>query len=545
MLTKKMEMSLRRFILAGFVLLVSGCAVGPDFHRPDLPAAKTYSPAPLSDQTTKADAPLGESQRFGGTEDIRKDWWAMFRSPQLNSLIERAFRSSPTIEQAQAILRQAQENVIAQQGYLFPTIGVNYSPSRNKISGNMGGNSPGVQGNGRVISTYSNPPPPTGANTNGAPYNGPVIYNFHVAQLNIGYVPDIFGMNRRRNEFAQAQAEAMRLQLEATYITLASNVVAAAFQEAMLRDQLSAIRNVVSINREELEILRKQNELGYVTEIDVANQQVLLAQAEQVLPQLEGQLEKTRDLIRALVGQAPDTDVPETFELSDIHLPQELPLSLPSQIIEQRPDVRAAEAQLHAASAQYGVAIANRLPQFSVSAAVGGMASTPDWMFRAGGPFFNLTASVAQTIFDGGTLRAQSRMAEQSMLQAGAEYRGVVVSALQNVADTLHAIYTDADVLKAAADSERANAQILALTQKQYDYGYASYQGLLLAKQNHQLTRISLAQAQAGRLADTAALYQALGGGWWHKDAVGIPAGNTVSSTRVSEPVSTQQKEGR
>jgi NodT family efflux transporter outer membrane factor (OMF) lipoprotein len=411
---------------------------------------------------------------------------------------------------------------------------VSYAPSRNKLAGNMGGNSPGMQGNGTLIQTYSNPAGPK--------YNGPAYYNFHVAQLTVGYVPDVFGMRRRQVESAQAQEQMQQMQLQATYITLASNVVAAALQEASVRAQLAAVERVIAINRENLGIMRRQLALGFIAEIDVTAQQAALAQAEQAVPPLVKQLEQTRDLIRALAGNTPDNDVPETFELADLHLPEELPLSLPSKLVEQRPDVRIAEAQLHDASAQYGVAIANRLPQFSIQAAMGGMASTPDWMFRAGGGFFSVIGNVAQTIFDGGTLRAQSRGAEQALIQAGAQYRGTVIAALQNVADTLHAIESDADALKAAAAFEQASKKMLDLTRRQYELGFVGYQNLLIAEQNYQLSSISLVQAQTARLGDTAALYQALGGGWWNqKDAqpaaaipVVTPVANSLQGVKAS-----------
>lgn len=452
----------------------------------------------------------GGAQSFVESKQLPSDWWTLFQSPGLNALIDRALKASPDIEAAQAALRQAQENVVAQQGFFYPTVGVSYSPSRNKLAGNMGGNSPGMQGNGTLVQTYSNPAGPK--------YNAPAYYNFHVAQLSVGYVPDVFGLQRRQVESAEAQLEVQQMQFQATTITLVSNVVAAAFQEASLRAQLAAVERVVAINRENLDIMRKQLDLGYLAEIDVVAQEAVLAQAVQALPPLRKQLEQTRDLIRALAGNTPDRDVPETFELADLHLPEELPLSLPSKLVEQRPDVRAAEAHLHDASAQYGVAIASRLPQFSVMASMGGMATTPDWMFRAGGGFFSLAGNVAQTLFDGGTLRARSRAAQQALVQAGAQYRGTVISALQNVADTLHSIESDAEALKAAAAADYADKKVLELTRKQYQLGYVSYQNLLIAEQNYQLASISLIQAQTARLGDTAALYQALGGGWWNRD---------------------------
>lgn len=490
--------------------LLCGCAAGPDFQRPAAPDAHGYAPQPLPAQTVSAPVAQGASQHFATGKDLPFDWWTLFQSPQLNALVERAFRTNPTVEAAQAALRQAQENVVAQQGFFYPTVGVSYSPSRTKLAGNMGGNSPGVQGNGRVIQTYSNSAGP-------APYNAPVYYNFHVAQLTVGYVPDVFGANRRQLESATALAHAQQFQLEATYITLASNVVGAALQEATLRMQISAMQQVVTASRKSLDISRQRFRLGDVSGLDVAAQEAALAQAQQALLPLQKQLEQTRDLLRALAGNAPDRDVPETFQLASLHLPQELPLSLPSRLVEQRPDVRAAEEQLHAASAEYGVAIANRLPQFAVTGAVGGMAATPGWMFRAGGGFFNLAADISQTIFDGGTLHARSRAAQQALAQAAAQYRSTVIAALQNVADTLHAIDTDAAGLQAAAQAEQAACKIRNITRQQYDDGYVSYQDLLAAEQDYQLAVFNLAQAQATRLGDTAALYVALGGGWWHR----------------------------
>lgn len=510
---------------------LAGCAAGPDFKRPTAPTAKGYSPAAIPESTASAPVLAGESQRFNPKVDIPFDWWTLFQSPQINSLIKRAFQANPSIASAQAALRQAQEYANAQQGFFYPTVSASYSPSRNKLAGNMGGNSPGVQGNGHIIQTYSNPAGPP-------PFNAPAYYNFHVAQLTVGYVPDVFGLNRRLLESAEAQAAAQKLQLEASYITLASNVVAAALQEASIRAQLAAMERIVAINKETLVILRNQLKLGYVSGMEVAAQESSLASAEQALAPLRQQLEQTRNLIRALAGNLPNEDVEEKFELASLHLPQELPLSLPSKLVEQRPDVRAAEEQLHFASAQAGVAVANRLPQFAITAGVGGMADTPSWMFRSGGGFFDLAASVSQTIFDGGTLRARSRAAELALLQAGAQYRSTVITALQNVADTLYTIQSDADALKAAAMAAHATQTALDLTRKQYQLGYVSYQAQLAAEQSYQQSVINLAQAQTNRLGDTAALYQALGGGWWNRPPDAAMPSTSMSGTATPNATS-------
>jgi NodT family efflux transporter outer membrane factor (OMF) lipoprotein len=503
--------------------LLAACAAGPDFKRPDAPTAAGFSPQPLPAQTASAKTLQGQAQRFVQNGQIPADWWTLFHSARLNTLIERALKNNPDIAAAQAALRAAQQNVIAQQGFFYPTVGISYSPSRNKLAGNNGGSSPGVQGNGDLIQA--------GATSSGPNYNAPAYYNFHVAQLTVGYVPDLFGLQKRKVESVRALEEAQQMQLEASYLTLTSNLVAAAFQDAGLRAQLDAVQKVIAINRENLEIMRHQMKLGYLAEIDVAAQEAALAQAEQALPPLHYQLEQTRDLLRALSGNTPDVDVPETFDLKTLYLPVELPLSLPSKLVEQRPDVRIAQAQLHDASSQYGVAIANRLPQFSVLATMGGMANTPDWMFRSGGGFFSIVGNVAQTIFDGGTLKAQSNQAKQELEQASAQYRSTVITALQNVADTLHKIESDADALKAAASTGQANLRLLNLTQKQYRTGYIGYQNLLIAEQNYQLARVALIQAQISRLGDTAALYQALGGGWWKRDVNSATAKKPVQGT--------------
>jgi NodT family efflux transporter outer membrane factor (OMF) lipoprotein len=491
------------------VAVLTGCAVGTDFKRPDAPKMEKYSAANLPSATVVAPVPLGEAQHFNAAADIPHDWWTLFQSPQLNALIERAIKNNPNIESAQAALRQAQEYANAQQGFFYPTVGASYTPSRNKLAGNMGANAPGMQGNGRNLQAYSNPAGPV--------FNAPTYYNFHVAQLSVGYAPDVFGLNRRMMESVQAQVMLQQIQLEAAYLTLASNVVAAALQEASIRAQLSAMEKVVSSNQEMLDILNKQFKLGYVSEMEVAAQESALAFSQQSVIPLKKQLEQTRNLLRNLAGQAPNETLAEQFELANLHLPKELPVSLPSKLVEQRPDVRAAEAQLRYASAEAGVAVANRLPQFALAAGIGGMATTPDWMFRHGGGFFNLAANVSATIFDGGTLKARSRAAEQAALQAGAQYRSTVMMALQDVADTLYTIQSDAEALNAAAKSSKAAQHALELTRKQYQLGLVSYQTQLTADQTYQLSTINLIQAQTNRLGDTAALYQALGGGWWNR----------------------------
>ncbi len=525
-----MTVAQKKRVVLCMLAALAGCAVGNDFKRPDAPRADSYSaPATITQATP---VPLGEAQRFNAAADIPADWWTLFQSPKLNTLIDRALKNNPSITAAQAALAQAQAYTDAQHGYFYPTVGANYNPTRYKLAGNMGANAPGMQANGRNIQAYS---------SNVAPFNAPTYYSFHVAQLTVGYVPDVFGLNRRMMESAEARVLLQQTQLDAAYLSLASNVVATALQEASLRAQLAALEKVVVAGQETLDILNKQYQLGYVSGMEVVAQEASLAFAEQALIPLKKQLAQTRNLLRVLAGDTPNAPLPEKFELTDLQLPQELPLSLPSKLIEQRPDVRAAEAQLRIASAEAGVAVANRFPQFALMAGIGGMATTPDWMFRHGGGFFNLAANVVATIFDGGTLKARSRAAEQGALHAAAQYRATVMMALQDVADTLYAIQSDAEGLRAATKSHQAAQSALDLTRKQYKLGLISYPLLLAAEQTYQLSVVNFIQAQTNRLGDTAALYQALGGGWWNRtEPRNLPVSSVVSIVLPVSGVSIQ-----
>jgi NodT family efflux transporter outer membrane factor (OMF) lipoprotein len=502
----------RSALLVSSVVLTAGCAVGPSYHRPEAPANAGYAPAPLPQ--TSASAPIhgGEAQSLINDRDIPFEWWQLFQSPALNALVERAFRANPTIAAAQATLVQAQELVYAQRGFFFPAIGANYSFERQKIAGNFTlDDSPGTQGNGDNL----NPPL---LDVNNAPHTAPLFYDFQTAQLTVGFVPDVFGANRRQMESLAAQRDVQRFALEATYITLASNVVAAAIQEASLRAQIEATQQIIAADEKSLQILRDQFQLGFAMRIDLAAQETALAQARATLPPLQKQFEQTRDLIRALVGNLPNEEVPETFELDALQLPPELPLSLPAKIIEQRPDVRAAEAQLHAANAQVGVAVAAMLPQFSITGAYGGNADEFAWMFRHGGPFWSLVGNVTQPVFQGGTLLHRKRAADDALKQAAAQYQSSVLTAYQNVADSLHASLSDGDALAANVRAENAAKVTYDLTRRQMEVGYVNYLILLNAEMTYQEALLIRVQAQATRFGDTVALFQALGGGWWNRE---------------------------
>jgi len=470
------------------LLLMTGCAVGPNFQRPAAPNVDRYAPQPLPAQTASVDVKGGEAQRLVQDMDIPGQWWTLFHSKPLNELIDQALKANPDLEAAQAALRVAWENVYAQQGAFFPSVEANFNPTRQKTAGTL----------------------------SSATASGSYIYSLYTAQVAVAYVPDVFGGTRRQVESLKAQADSQRFQLEATYLTLTSNVVAAAVQEAALRGQIAATTRIIDIQKQSLELLQRQYELGQIASGDVAAQEAALAQVQAMLPPLEKQLAQQRDLLARLVGRFPGEKLAEEFELSSLQLPQDLPVSLPSKLVEQRPDVRSAEEQLHSASADIGVSIANRLPNITLSANAGSSAIVINQLFTSGTGFWALGANLTQPIFEGGTLLHRQRAAEAAYDEAAAQYRSVVLTAFQNVADTLHAIQSDADALKASVAAERAAAKSLAITRSQLELGDVSYLALLNAEQAYQQAMINLVQALANRYADTAALFQALGGGWWN-----------------------------
>jgi NodT family efflux transporter outer membrane factor (OMF) lipoprotein len=485
--------------------IAGGCAVGPHYHKPEAPPGAGFAPTPLPEAGSHAAVHGGEVQRFMGGRDLPFEWWQLFQSPALDALVAQAFKANPTVTAAQAALGQAQELVRAQRGFFYPTVAAGFQAERVKVAGNnTQSSSLGIQANGNNLGQPLQPAVP-------------LYYQFFTAQLSVGFVPDVFGANRRQVESLQAQVEAQRFALEATYITLASNVVAAAIQEASVRAQIEATRQIIAADEKSLQILRDQFRLGFAMRVDVAAQETALAQAETMLPPLQTQLEQGRDLLRALVGNLPNQDVTQTFEFDALQLPQQLPLSLPAKIIEQRPDVRAAEAQLHAANAQVGVAVAAMLPQFSINGTAGGNADQIPWLFRGGGAFWTIVGGVTQPVFEGGTLLHTKRAADAALKQAAAQYQGTVLAAYQNVADTLHASLADAEVLAGAVDAESASKVAYDLTRRQMDVGYANYLALLSAEAAYNQALLARVQAQAARYGDTIALFQALGGGWWNR----------------------------
>ncbi|WP_051094417.1 efflux transporter outer membrane subunit [Bordetella sp. FB-8] len=467
--------------------LLSACAVGPDYTRPDLTKGAGYTRQPLPTTASADGRTGGAAQHFANGQDVPGQWWQLFHSPELNTLVQEALKANPSAAAAQASLRQANELVYASQASFFPSISGSVSETRER------------QG----FFTFP-----------------AQVFTVASASLSVSYAPDIFGGTRRQVESAKAQAQYQRFQLEATYLTLTTNVVNTAVTLASIRDQIAATESLIQLQAKELDILQERQHLGAVSSADVLAQQATLAQTRAGLPPLHKQLAQARNQLAAYLGRFPNQTPIENFTLSSLHLPETLPLSLPSAIVEQRPDVRAAEAQLHQTSAEIGVAIANQLPQFSITGSLGSSASSLSKLFTSGTGLWSIVGSVAQTIFDAGALEHKKRAAVAAFDASADQYRGTVIGAFQDVSNSLRALESDADALQQQSDAERAAQDSLNLAQGQYKLGAVSYPSLLSAQQTYQNAVLARVKAQAARYSDTAALFQALGGGWWNRSDV-------------------------
>jgi NodT family efflux transporter outer membrane factor (OMF) lipoprotein len=488
-------------------LALSACAVGPDFHPPEAPqvadASHPYTPAPLPAMAASNPSPVYVPQHFVDGQDISASWWEAFQSPALNALVQSALQHSPTVAAAQATLRQAEENYRADYGSkVFPSVTGQLSAARQRQA------------------LAQSPQVPAGYTSN----------QFQ-AGLDLSYTLDIVGGNRRELEGVRAAIDFQRYQVEATWLSLTSSVVATAIQEASLRAQLKATREVIDNETASFKVISRQVELGAIARSSALQQQTLIAQSQAKLPALEKALAQTRHQLAVLAGRLPgDAGLP-SFDIDALVLPRELPLSVPSALVRQRPDVRAAEAQLHEASAQIGVTTAALYPQITLSAGVDRQSLKLDKLFDTGTTGWSLAAGLVQPIFNGGALRAKKRAAVAAYDAAQAQYQSTVLNAFLAVANALRAIDTDAEAVTANADAERLANETLDLVQRQYQLGAVSYLSSLDAQRTYLSTRVALVQARADRFTDTAALFQALGGGWWNApDAVASAASAPAAS---------------
>jgi NodT family efflux transporter outer membrane factor (OMF) lipoprotein len=470
---------------------VAGCAAGPDFSEPEAPKTDSYTSTAMPVETASTPGRAGAAQRFMTGEEIPAQWWTLFHSEPLDRLIRQALTDSPTLAAAQAKLRQAEENLRAEVGAVSPSVDAKLSAERQRFS----------------FAAIGQPQVPS------------TTFNLYNASVGVSYTFDAGGGWRRELEAMRAQVDYQSFQLEGAHLALTANIVTAAIREASLRAQMQALQEIEALQQKELGITETQFELGGAKRTDVLAQRAQLMQVRVTLLPLEKELAQTRHLLAVLAGKLPsEASLPE-FTLETLELPQQLPVSLPSALVRQRPDIRAAEALLHQASAQVGVATANLYPRITLSGSYGSLANNTGDMFGPTSSIWNVGASLLQPLFHGGELTARRRAAIAAYDQTAAQYRDTVLHAFQNVADTLRALDVDARTLKAQSEADAVARDTLDLTHKEFSLGAANYLSLLNAQRQYQQARISLVQSQALRCADTAALFQALGGGWWNRPA--------------------------
>jgi NodT family efflux transporter outer membrane factor (OMF) lipoprotein len=481
------------FLLVAAVAGLCGCTVGPDFHRPAPPDTDHYvAGAPI--QTVGAPGTVAPPQTLVADQDIPAQWWNLFHSEPLDTLVRTALHDSPTIAAAAAALRSAHEGYVAQRGSsVYPQVDAQFQAEREAAP----------------------------AAAFGFPQLGTSTFTLFDAAVNVTYKFDLVGATRRQLEGLAAQTEYQRWQLEAARLTLAANVVTTVITAAALNDQVLATNEILATERDQLAIIQRQHTVGAASQADVLTQQAQVSQLEATLPGLQKSVAQAGHRLAVLSGQTPDHASTEGLSLSTLTLPAQLPVSLPAKLVRQRPDVLASESQLHQASAQAGVATANLYPQLTLSGSVGSETTSITDLFSTGTAAWNIGGSLLQPVFHGGELRAKRRQAFDDLDQATAQYRGTVLSALQDVADTLRALQDDALTLQADAQAEAAARDSLEIIRRQFQAGGTSYVNLLIAQRQYAQARLTRIQGAMARMTDSAALLQALGGGWWNRDTDG------------------------
>lgn len=486
-------------------LALSACALSPPYHPPPPPPVKGYTSAPVPAKTVAAPGPGGAVQSFTYGEPVPGEWWRLYQSAQLDRLVGHAFLQSPTLAAAEAKLRQAKAATRANEGIFYPQVNGNLSATRQKNStASYSGRGPG-----NIFSVY----------------NG---------NVSVTYYPDFFGVNRLIYKGSLAQQDFQRYELEAARLSLAGNIVNAYLGAAGTEAQIAATRAIVQGQQDLLNLIRTQYQVGAAPYLNVVNQEAQLSSAQATLPPLEQSLSQYRHQLAVLAGELPAGFEVRPEELDKLKLPQRIPVSLPADLVRQRPDIRAAEAQLRFANAQVGVAVAQMYPTLSLTGSFGQNSLTVSRFLDSTSNIWSLAANLAAPIFRGGTLEAQKQEAKAAYDATLAQYQQTVLGAFQQVADALRALEHDAQTLRAQARSLQAAQQALALAETSYRAGALDYLSLLTAQVQYQTARIAYVRAQAQRYQDTAALFLALGGDWRepHVGGTGKALAQTAGMTR-------------
>lgn len=484
----------RRLPALTLATLLSGCAVGPDFTSPAAPDVAHYT------AQHDASSPQDTQQLQAGV-DIPAQWWTLFQSDALDRLVRQALAASPTLDEARARLRQATEDLNADTGSrMLPAVNGNLSGARKKVD-------PSAYG-----VPVAEPPPPF------------TLYN---ASIDVSYTLDVFGGNRRALEGLAAQVDYQSHEWQAARMALAANVVTTAIRQADLSERRAATQELLAAQLRQEEIMRQRVAAGGVAQADLANQELLVAQTRATLPPLDKQLAQATHQLAVYLGLPPAALATPPLRLSDLTLPAQVPTGVPSALTRQRPDILAAEALWRKASADVGVATANLYPQFTLTASFGSQ-RTSAGQLSDGVNVWNLGLGLVQPLFRGGELRARKRSAEAAYDAAAASYQQTVLDGFRQVADALRAVQTDGEAYLAYDQAWRRADEAERIAQGRFEAGGISHQSLLDSQRQLLQTRIARTEADAARYADTAALLQALGGGWWNE----APAAATSSASR-------------
>lgn len=473
-------------ILGVVGLGIMGCSVGPDFVRPDPPPVRHYT---MGAETTETVLTDGQAQRFEEGAAVAADWWRLFNSSRLDDLIKEALANNQTLQAAQARLRQSQHILRAGYGIFYPQLDAGFGASRLKSSQVL------VSGN-----------------------TGSSIFNLYTLTGTVGYALDVFGGNRRTVENLQAQVDFQRYTVLGTYLALSGNVVNTVIAAVAYRAQIEATEQIISAQKEQIRIAEAQVEAGTVPYVNVLSIKSQMAAIEATIPQLRQKLGQAEHLLASLVGRAPAEWVPPQFDLEELKLPGDLPITLPSELVRQRPDILAAEAQLHSASAEIGVATAALFPSFNLNGTYGLNSTSMSDLLKSSSSFWSLGANIAAPIFHGGTLLSQQQAATEAYQVFLANYRQTVLSAFTQVADALQALGYDAETLRSQSQALDTAEEALRLIEANYQSGVASYLQVLVANNQYHQAKIGYLQARAQRFQDTVALFIALGGGWWNAE---------------------------
>ncbi|MGC1455923.1 MAG: efflux transporter outer membrane subunit [Nitrospirota bacterium] len=473
-------------LCAALLCCMYSCAVGPNFERPKPPSIERYTTGPTTTTTIPAD---GREQRFESCAGIAADWWRLFNSPKLDAVVKDALENNQNLHAAQASLHQSQNILRAGYGVFYPQLNAGFEAARQKTtSAATGGNIPSS------------------------------IFNLFTLSATVSYALDVFGGERRTVESLGAQVDFQHAAVLAAYITLSGNVVNAMIAKAGYQEQIKATEKIISFQRDQIKITDAQAQAGLIPYANLLSLQSQLAALEATLPPLRQKLSQTEHLLATLAGRAPAEWAPQQVELSDLTLPGELPITLPSGLVRQRPDILAAEAQLHSASAEIGVATAALFPSFSLNGAYGVGTNTSNNLFKSNSNFWNLGANISAPLFRGGTLWYGRQSALDAYQVCSANYRQTVLGAFAQVADTLRGLEHDAELVQAQSRALSASEEAQRLILSNYQAGTANYVQVLIANGQYQQAKISYIQAEAQRFQDTVALFVALGGGWWNSE---------------------------